>query len=312
MSLPLSLEEQNRVQTLDLVNPKPDPPTPSPPIGLAILVFIYQVYYNTLGRLFPKQAAVSAYNLFTTPRIRARHSRPDALIQQATVSEFTSRGISLKAYSWGSGEQRILLAHGWESRGTALRYYVSVLVEKGFQVLAIDAPAHGDSSGKQVNMVYYAQAIADANKHFGGFYGVIGHSFGGSSAIFAWAALLPHELLPKLVVISIPHDMKLVIDQFLDRMRLPQGVRKTFYRYISQLTGVQPDEIHLGKAGQKANIQNILIVHDTEDRSVPFSSAQTLLQAWPQARLLASTGWGHFRLVKHPDIIKTIGEFMIS
>jgi alpha-beta hydrolase superfamily lysophospholipase len=61
-------------------------------------------------------------------------------MEQAEVFEFMYKGKILKGYSWGTGKRNVV--HGWESRGTALRSFVPVLLEKGFRVVAFDAPAH--------------------------------------------------------------------------------------------------------------------------------------------------------------------------
>ena len=90
-----------------------------------------QFGFSTVGRIFPSKAAQIAYNLFTTPRIRARHKKSDKVLESARIFEFMYAKHILKGYEWGEGEKTILLVHGWESRGTAMRSFVPKLVSDG-------------------------------------------------------------------------------------------------------------------------------------------------------------------------------------
>lgn len=93
------------------------------------------------------------------PQNRAKHRVSDSVIEQAQISDILVGENMLKTYEWGEGEKTILLVHGWQSRGTALRSFVPKLKEAGFRVVAFDAAAHGDSSGKRVDLLDYGGAI---------------------------------------------------------------------------------------------------------------------------------------------------------
>ena len=47
----------------------------------------------------------------------------------------------------------------------------------------------------------------------------------------------------------------------------------------------------------------VLIVHDKRDREVPFSSSERLLTAMPAARLVATDGSGHNRILRNAQVI---------
>ena len=46
-----------------------------------------------------------------------------------------------------------------------------------------------------------------------------------------------------------------------------------------------------------------LIVHDPEDRTVPFAASQALNAAWPGSQLQSAAGLGHRRLLMDADLI---------
>ncbi|MCB0621097.1 MAG: alpha/beta hydrolase, partial [Saprospiraceae bacterium] len=70
------------------------------------------------------------------------------------------------------------------------------------------------------------------------------------------------------------------------------------------------EELDLSDAYPELNIREALIVHDRFDQIVPFSSARAIAAGWPNARLLVSEGYGHFRLMKNPDLIAEVAAFL--
>ncbi|WP_231668320.1 alpha/beta hydrolase [Ralstonia solanacearum] len=76
-----------------------------------------------------------------------------------------------------------MLCHAWGGRGTQLADFVPALLARGYEVLAFDAPGHGDSDGKQTDMVAYTRLIAWMAERFGPLHAIIGHSFGAGNTI---------------------------------------------------------------------------------------------------------------------------------
>jgi predicted DCC family thiol-disulfide oxidoreductase YuxK len=87
-----------------------------------IQLSLTRLVFQTIGQVFPTKMSELAYRIFATPRWRAQHLRTDAVIDSANKVDFIFRNFKVKLYEWGNPDDRIvLLAHGWESRGTALR-----------------------------------------------------------------------------------------------------------------------------------------------------------------------------------------------
>jgi len=153
------------------------------PISQSLMRFL-NFYFSTVGLAAPKIAVNFALTLFTTPRIRAVHTRTDAVIDSAEKKIVTIENNTIMTYQWGNFEKTILLAHGWESRGTALRMFVKPLNTFGFSVLAFDAPAHGESSGKTCSLPQNAFVISELLKQ-NNVCGIIAHSFGCACSMYA-------------------------------------------------------------------------------------------------------------------------------
>ena len=56
----------------------------------------------------------------------------------------------------------VLLMHGWEGRPTQFALLIRGLVDAGYGVIALDAPAHGRSPGREANVVLFARALLEA------------------------------------------------------------------------------------------------------------------------------------------------------
>ncbi|HFB99244.1 MAG TPA: alpha/beta hydrolase, partial [Phaeodactylibacter sp.] len=163
-----------------------------------------QFAFGTLGRAFPKPFAKLAFRFFTTPRRRAKHKKSDPILETAQVSEMLVGRNMIKMYEWGTGKKTILLVHGWESRGTALRSFVMSLVAAGYRVATFDAPAHGDSGGKRVHLVTYSEAFKALYYKYENVESIITHSFGGVVAVYAMVKLDSEMTAQKMVMIASP------------------------------------------------------------------------------------------------------------
>src|SRR4051812_46617824 len=88
---------------------------------------------------------------------------PNPPVPGATEVTVRSGPFRLRLQAWGTGP-KILLTHGWKDRGDHHQAFVPALRAKGFQVLALDGPAHGGSSGFQIDPFHYGIAIGDVLK----------------------------------------------------------------------------------------------------------------------------------------------------
>ena len=55
-----------------------------------------------------------------------------------------------------------------------------------------------------------------------------------------------------------------------------------------------------------------LIVHDRDDREVPFHDAERLTARWPGAHFYPTEGLGHRRILKDDDVIRRAVEFVAN
>lgn len=268
--------------------------------------------FNTLGRIFPKKAGQIALNIFGTPRSRAQHKVSDDLIESAKVGDIIIDGMNIKTYEWGVGKKTILLAHGWESRGTALRAFVPDLVQAGYKVIAFDAPAHGDSEGGRATLLSFAEVIGHVLCKNTPIHAIIAHSFGGPTSIYALAQLEPKLVIPKLVLIAAPSAISVPLNEAISMMNLPPKAARKFTLNLEKIVHSSIKELTVPLFAKDLKFDNVLIIHDQSDLIVPINSAIEHSKAFKNAQLLTTDGLGHYLMLKNNQVVKRVTDFILN
>ena len=245
--------------------------------------------FRSFGNLMPWLAGRVAFRLFATPqrRLISRHTQK-IMAQAQTVTIPYSYG-KLAAYVWGSGPT-ILLIHGWENSASHLANFVQPLIARGFRVVALDAPAHGHSSGRQTNLIDYSQGLHAAIGMFGPIYGIVAHSFGGAATMFMlWQNR--GVTVGKVVLLGTPSSMVDVFSRFATFLHIPESALQKMYQVIFQRFGFSVDSFSVDQAAESLNLPG-LVIHDKADDVVPFADAEAIAGRWPAAKLLATEGLG--------------------
>lgn len=268
------------------------------------LLKVLPYYFRTLSVVSPKTAARKAFRLFTVP---FRIPRPPSEKVAYESAEKLNLPNGLRVYRWGHNNKPIvLLVHGWNGRGTQLRAFVPALLEKDFQVLALDGPAHGESPGESTNPRDFTNAIHAVQKEHGDLAGVIAHSFGAGCAVLATSEGLKTN---KLTLIASPCRYEQILFNFTKRIGLNKKAENIFCASMEKTTGRPVDAMNVAELG-KINRPPTMIVHDNEDRDVPVAEAQMLSQAWPDARALITTGLGHVRILRNKHVVEQVVNFI--
>jgi len=271
-----------------------------------LLLVAVRTALRGLSAVAPGQAARVAYKLWFYPRRHAEPAREKTWLAEAQHFAIQHPPESLAAYRWGKGP-KVLLVHGWDGRGSQLGAFVEPLRSAGFEVVAFDLPAHGRSSGRKTNMLEAAHAIRSVATALGSVEAVIAHSFGAGALARALASGLSAN---KAVMISPPANLRWMADNFFNQLRLTQNVRM---RIESRVTRDYGDSVWQ-EVSADHNVRDLtlpgLIIHDEEDREVPFSQGERLAKTWPAARLLPTRGLGHRRILRDPTVISEVVDFL--
>jgi pimeloyl-ACP methyl ester carboxylesterase len=245
-----------------------------------------------------KEAAVR----FLTPRPPRSKPRDEELLRRG--KRLTIDG-GLAATAWGDGPT-VLLAHGWESQRTHWGAFIDPLAKAGFQVLAIDAPAHGESPGQKTNVVEYARALIRVGHQVGPLAGIVAHSFGAGATPIALHRGLDAK---RAVLISGPSSLASVVERWGTNHGLADKEIPRFVRLVEHEIGEPMADFDLPHivAGLTTPA---LIVHDRSDKEIPVDDGLTLAAAWPGARMLITERHGHRRIMIASEVVRAIVRFL--
>ncbi|HEV8325139.1 MAG TPA: alpha/beta fold hydrolase [Myxococcota bacterium] len=252
--------------------------------------------------LSPALAASWAARLFLTPRRFPRPERERALL--ATGEPLPREPGGVAAWQWGRGPT-VLLVHGWEGRGAQLGAFVDPLVAAGYRVVTFDAPAHGDSPGRQATLVEFAAIIAALADRVGPLHGIVAHSFGAPGVALAFARGVEARAA---VFIAPPVRMEEGAQRFAELLGLTPEVRQGMRRHVARRVGMSWEEID-GEALARRMTTPLLVVHDRDDDEVPLAAGATLAAAWPGARLRCTAGLGHRRVLRDAGVVQAAADF---
>ena len=260
-----------------------------------------RLFFSVVGRLSPTLAGRLAARLFARPRRHERPARERELIARGTRVPLPG---GLHATAWGAGPS-VLLVHGWEGRGAQLGAFVDPLVAAGYRAVALDGPAHGDSPGRTTTGPEFASALVATHDAVGPLAAVVGHSFGGFTSLLAVSRGLPTG---RIVTIGTPASVPEVLRDFLRLIRLPERALPSMIRALEARVHAPMASFEVEAFAPHIHVP-VLVVHDTDDREVPYADAPRLAEVFG-ARLLTTNGLGHRRILYASEVVTAIVEFI--
>lgn len=278
-------------------------------LGQKIAIAYIRARLAWLSVFSKKKAAQRAYELFCTPLKRVR--RPlSPLFQQAEPCSVTVNGITVKGFRWNKGgHTRVQLVHGFESASQNFEVYIRAFIDKGYEVLAFDAPAHGVSGGLQITLTLYIDALRAIYQAYGPVQSFLAHSFGGL-ALVHFLETLPAGTSFRLALVAPATEAVTAIDGFFTLLQLDADVRAAFNAIIRRKDNVDPAHFSITRA--MAHIHNpVLWVHDKTDTVTPLSDVQPVIdKQYPHLRFLITDGFGHRRIYREQSVVETITGFL--
>ena len=274
----------------------------------ALLLYALRLQF-LFGRWFaPERTARRAGDLFCQPMGSSRSRARVAPTMGAEEQDLDVDGTRIHLYVWGDPTQQpyVLFAHGWSSHGTRVASWLQSLRESGYAVVAFDQAGHGRSGGKRTNLVDFTCHLLAVGRRFGPAAAVIGHSLGGSATALALARGLHAE---RAVLIAPMADPLFAVRRFSQMIWLGQRLGRRMFARFEQAMNFEASELHAEYNAPKI-ARPALIVHDLEDREVPWADGECYARAWHDSRLLSTSGLGHNRIVGDAGVIDAAMRFL--
>lgn len=258
---------------------------------MALLAKSIGLYINVLSYVAPKKAFTLAYQFFSNPRSGKLQleSLPE-ILQKSHRETHQLNEHHIQTYHWQGNETVILLMHGWESNSSRWEKLLPQLLNMGSTIIALDAPAHGLTNGKEFNVPLYASFAEMVIKKYQPQH-IIGHSMGGITAIYHQHQY-GNPLLQKMVLLGAPSDFRIILHNYLTLLSLNNKIKNAFYDYTKERFQIDIDDFS-GQEFLKSSPTQGMIIHDTDDTVVLFEEANKLAATWKSATLISTNGLGH-------------------
>lgn len=245
---------------------------------------------NLIG-VFSKSAGANlAMKLFTKPMKGFIKKDQVEFLDTAFKEEFNYNGIAILTYRWPGKGKSILLAHGWESNSARWENLILRLKKLGYNIIALDAPAHGNSGGNRFTAVLYAEFINVIINRFNPEI-VIGHSAGAMAISFA-IEKYEYSNIEKLILIGSPSEFKDVLDRYTKMLYISKQVSKAIEDFIIENYNKHPKDFSTSKSVKNLTIES-LILHDEDDNVIPYQDALVIKSHLKNSILVTTKGLGH-------------------
>jgi pimeloyl-ACP methyl ester carboxylesterase len=250
------------------------------------------LYFNIGSYIAPKTIAKKAFLLFCTPRKGKVTKGQNGFLEDAKDLLLDVNNNCIQTYRWKGSGKTVLLLHGWESNTFRWRNFIPRLQEEGFNIVAMDAPAHGYSSGTIFNVPLYTSAAQKVIDTYQPTY-VIGHSIGGMTLLYnLFKYPEENKKIVKAVTLGSPSELADFMRQYKVILGLNKNVIQQLETYFIKHFGFTFNEFSSSKFAKAVAIQGLLI-HDELDAIAPYWSSQQVHANWKNSRLVTTKGLGH-------------------
>jgi len=265
------------------------------------------VRFAASALLFPELAGAWAERLFLTPPRNGGAAGALDLIE-ARSSLFEHKGRHIATWRWGARDApAVILAHGWGGYAAQMRAFVFPLLSAGYQVIAYDQPGHGVSEGRLTGLPDFADLLTDLAWHHGEARAFIGHSLGGAAGALALAT--GRVRFEKVVLVSPPADLVGYSRRFARWYWMPEAVRRAMQSAIEERYGVLWENLEVARLAPRLRAP-ALVIHDRDDRMVPWTQGAQVAHLWPGARLMSTDGLGHGHILGNDAVTRAAADFI--
>lgn len=267
-----------------------------------------RLWFAIGSRVAPRATLDRAARLFCTPLPSSRTRALAAPTFDAREIRVSVGDHEVTAYVWGDPKAQpyVLFAHGWSSHGTRIGSWLPHLRGAGYAVVTFDQPAHGRTGGRLATLPDFTRHLLAVGNQFGPAAVVVGHSLGGAATANALTRGLRAE---RAVLIAPAADPVAATERFADVMWIGRHLGQRMVGYFESLVGMTFDEQQAHRTAPVIG-RPALIVHDLEDRDVPWAEGERYARYWPQARLLTTRGLGHRRVLDDAGVITSVMRFL--
>lgn len=245
---------------------------------------------NSLFLIQPEKAVLKAYKLFSSPRKGRVKPEQETFLNKAKSTSITHDSKKIQTYHWKGKGKTVILIHGWDSNTHRWKDLIEDLQKEDYNIIAFDAPAHGYSEGKLLNVPLYSKCLDRLLKLYQPEI-MIGHSVGGMTVVYN-QYLKQSPFVEKLVLLGAPSEMSLIMKDYKRILRLNDKFMTALEKFFKEKFDYNFDEFSIARFAKTVE-KETLIIHDEYDKVAPVEAAKTIHKNLKHSSLKITEGAGH-------------------
>ena len=255
-----------------------------------IIPLAYGAYFNLCSHFSLKKTTKKAFYLFCTNRKGHVLPHQKDFLNSAKKEVLIVQNHNIQTYHWPGKGETILLVHGWESNTFRWRNLLKRLQEDDYNIIAFDAPSHGNSSGKYLYVPLYSEALQAVITKYNPKQ-LIGHSLGGMTILYNEYRNKNIEV-EKIVTIGSPSEFQKLMSHYQNMLKFNNKILNALDNYIFERFGFYINEFSTSEY-VKTNTKKGLVLHDRFDKIAPYKFSIKVPKNWKGSTLITTEGLGH-------------------
>lgn len=260
------------------------------------------------SNLFPKTITAFAYNQVTHPQVHKLRKNEVAILEKADKEKFKFKECEIQRYTWGGGDKKVLLVHGWEGQAGNFSDLIENLLINGYTVYSFDGPSHGYSSKGGTSLFEFSELVGVLIKKYD-IKHLVSHSFGGVATTYALFADQDIQI-DKYVLIATPDKFSERIDDVSEMIGINKKVKTLLIERLEKETNKTIETLNVSAFVKDINVKNALIIHDKNDKVIPIARAKNVHQNWAASEFEEIKGTGHFRILRTQEVIDRVINYL--
>jgi pimeloyl-ACP methyl ester carboxylesterase len=264
---------------------------------------------TALWHLAPNATKNIILERFFKPKSYALTSFEQQFLENGTQFLIRVHDKEIRCWKWGQGPA-ILFVHGWNGRGVNFACFFKSVIGAGYSVITYDAPAHGESEGQVTNYFELSDTVRSFLNPSRGLniQGIIAYSIGGSATINCISKDNPSV---DTVLIAPALKLKELLFNAFNYHGVPEVVYRNLVADMERFYGY---DVHQDNPDVlvKSISSKMLIVHDKDDRTIPYTDSKILADNTDNFYLHTTEDLGHKQILKDNAVIDVITTYLFN
>jgi pimeloyl-ACP methyl ester carboxylesterase len=139
-------------------------------------------------------------------------------------------------------------------------------------------------------------------------FSIVSHSLG--SAVVANTLSRTNYKIDRLVFLSSPNKVNEIFMEFKEIVAMNDKAYREMVKITGRLLKAPLDTLDVDDNLKKANYNELLIIHDKNDRILSYNNSKTIEQLTPNSRLVTLENVGHYKMLWDAGVINKTVSFI--